>query len=116
MNYFQNNFNRLGRNINEFSQSIGNSPVFKKYITHNNQIYPYLLGFFSLILILYGSLAKQQLPNSVYILFNNNIFRLFIIIVIAYTAIQDIRIGIITGLIYVIVMHQYNNNKINKNI
>ena len=43
---------------------------------------PWILGLLTLILIVYGSLAQQELPNFMYVLFDNWFFRLIMFVLI----------------------------------
>ena len=70
-------------------------PLFQQFLDliNNNKIVHSLLGLF---LVLYGSLAAPKLPRSISTLFNNTIFRLVIMFLIAYTASNDTSLAILT--------------------
>jgi len=72
----------------------------------------YVYGLLILFLILYGSLARQELPNFMYRLFDNPFFTLLIVVMIAFLGTQDLIISILVGLIFVCIMHNFNQKKI----
>ena len=58
----------------------------------------------SLILVLYAGLAAPKLPKSISKLFENKIFKLIVLVIIAYTASKDASIAIITAVALVLSM------------
>jgi hypothetical protein len=58
----------------------------------NNKIFSSALGLF---LVLYGSLAAPKLPESVVVLFKNDIFKFLVIFMIAFMASKDSAVAIV---------------------
>ena len=63
----------------------------------------------SLILVLYAGLAAPKLPKSISKLFENKIFKLIVLIVIAYSASKDSSVAIITAVALVLSMQTLSN-------
>lgn len=74
----------------------------------------YLLGILTLILILYGSFSQQTLPNFMYQLLDNPFFNFIIYLIIAFVGTQDIKSAFVVALIYAVLMHNFNQKKINE--
>jgi hypothetical protein len=72
----------------------------------------YVLGFLTLILILYGSLAQQTLPKFMYNLFDNSLFIFLILLAITIIGTQDWYVAFLVALIFGVVMHRLNQTKI----
>lgn len=73
---------------------------------------PWILGLLTLILIVYGSLAQQELPHFMYVLFDNWFFRLIMFGLIAFIATQSWQVAFVVALIFVLLMHYFNQKKI----
>jgi hypothetical protein len=73
---------------------------------------PYILGIVTLVLILYGSMAQQTLPEFMYKLFDNRIFTMMIFAAIAFIGTQDFTVAFVVALIYGVVMHNLSQKKI----
>merc|ERR1711871_1443687 len=58
----------------------------------------------SLFLVLYGGLAAPKLPNFIIKLFNNSIFRLVILSLVAYGGNKNPKVALIIALAFVITM------------
>lgn len=63
-------------------------------------LYDHLMIFFSLLLSLYGSLIRPELPPFVKVLFNNYLFRLIILSFIAYKANRDPTLSIVIAIAF----------------
>lgn len=61
-------------------------------------------AFVSLFLILYASLARPALPLWVIRLFENPLFRLFVLFSIAYAASKNVTVAVITAVAFAVVM------------
>ena len=72
----------------------------------------YVFGFLAMILILYGSLAQQTLPDFMYKLFDNKLFTFLILLSITIIGTQDWYVALLVALIFGIIMHRLNQNKI----
>lgn len=75
---------------------------------------PYVLGAVTMILILYGSLAQQTLPNFMYKLFDNRLFTMLMFLAIAFIGTQDFKVAFVVALIYGVMMHNFSQKKINE--
>ena len=75
---------------------------------------PYIVGLLTIILILYGSLAKQTLPDFMYRLFDNRIFTFIMFASISFIGTQDTTVAFIVALIFGVLMHNLNQKKINE--
>ena len=89
------------------AQKALNSFDVKKYFDN-----PYILGSLTLVLILYGSMAQQTLPNFMYTLFDNRLFTFVIFLAIALLGTQDFKVAFIVALIYGVLMHNFSQKKI----
>lgn len=72
----------------------------------------WILGIFTLVLIVYGSLAQQTLPDFMYRLFDNRIFTFIIFGLIAFLGTQDWKVAFVVALIYGVLMHNMSQKKI----
>ena len=72
----------------------------------------YILGALTLILLLYGSLAQQTLPDFMYRLFDNRLFTFIIFLLIGLIGTQDFRVAFVMALIYGVLMHNFSQKKI----
>ena len=82
-------------------------PNFQEYV--GNQ---WVLGALTLVLILYGSMAQQTLPDFMYQLFDNRLFTFLMFLSIAFIGTQDITAAFIVALIFGVLMHNFNQKKI----
>lgn len=76
---------------------------------------PILASTLTLLLILYGSLARADLPDYVMNLFENPFFRMLILFLIAFTASKDARISLIVSLVFLISMNLVSEKKMAEN-
>lgn len=75
---------------------------------------PYLTGVLTLFLVLYGGLARPQLPKVVEDLFDNAIFRMVFMFLIAFLAVKNATIAIMVAVAFVLTMSILNEQKINE--
>ena len=71
-----------------------------------------LLGFFSLLTILYASHAKPTLPNELALLFQSPPLKVIIYVFIGYMATKNLEIALITAISFYILMSTLNEQKI----
>lgn len=69
-----------------------------------------------LFLILYAGLAAPKLPSYISKLFNNAIFRVLILFLIAYLASKDVEAAILVSVGLVITLMTLNHHKVNEKI
>jgi Ca2+/Na+ antiporter len=74
----------------------------------NDKVYGSII---SLILVLYAGLAAPKLPKTISKLFKSKIFKLIVLIVIAYTASKDASIAIITAVALVVSMQTLSKHE-----
>jgi hypothetical protein len=72
----------------------------------------YVVGALTLVLILYGSLAQQTLPDFMYRLFDNRLFTFLMFTAIAFLGTQDITVAFVVALLFGVVMHNLSQKKI----
>ena len=72
----------------------------------------YLFGGLTLLLLLYGSLAQQTLPDFMYKLFDNRLFTFLIFFAISLIGTQDYRVAFVVALIFGVLMHNFSQRKI----
>jgi len=58
----------------------------------------------TLFLVLYGGMASPELPAFVADLFENAVFRLLVLFLIAYTASRNTTVALITSVVFALVM------------
>ena len=63
---------------------------------------PYAMGIVTIFVVLYGALAKPELPNFIKNLMKNDIFRLFYIFLIAYTGDKNLMVSIIIAFTFMV--------------
>lgn len=73
---------------------------------------PWILGILTLILIVYGSLAQQTLPDFMYMLFDNKLFQFLMFALIAFIGTQDWQVAFVVALLYALLLHNWNQKKI----
>ena len=74
----------------------------------NDKVYGSII---SLIIVLYAGLAAPKLPKTISKLFKSKIFKLIVLIVIAYTASKDASIAIITAVALVVSMQTLSKHE-----
>ena len=65
---------------------------------------PLMYGLIAMILAMYGPRLHPKLPDSVRQLFNNNVFRFGVILLIIYISNKDIQMALIIAIAFMIVM------------
>ena len=64
----------------------------------------WVTAIIALFLILYASMARPELPDSVARLFENPFFRLFVLFCIAYAASKNVTIAVVVAVAFAVVM------------
>lgn len=90
-------------NASAYLNSINLKPLFA------NQ---WVLGIVTLLLVAYGSMAQQTLPDFMYRIFDNTIFQFIIFAAIAFLGTQDWKVAFVVALIFGVIMHNLNQKKI----
>jgi hypothetical protein len=72
----------------------------------------WIFGLLTMILILYGSLSQQTLPDFMYKLFDNPVFSFLMFGLIAFIGTKDLLVSFIVALIYALIMHNLSQRKI----
>jgi hypothetical protein len=80
------------------------------WIHDNNYIAPILV----LILCLYVTLVRPELPKYIEKLFENFFFRLIVLSFIVYKANNDIQTSILLTFSFLFIMHTINSQRIDK--
>lgn len=76
---------------------------------------PYVSATLVLFLILYSALARPDLPDFIMNLFNNAIFRLLILFLIAYFAAKNVQVAILVAIGFTITMNLLSERKMAEN-
>ncbi len=63
---------------------------------------PLVMGTLSIFIVLYGALAKPELPNLIKNLMQNDVFRLFFIFLIAYIGDKNFVVSIVVAFTYIV--------------
>ena len=77
-------------------------------VKENEHVYTIL----SLFLVLYGSLARPQLPKFVERLFENQIFRILVLALIVYRGNDDPKLSLIIAIGFTLTMNYLSRQKI----
>jgi hypothetical protein len=72
---------------------------------------PYVSATLTLFLVLYGGLARPDLPDFVMDLFDNAIFRMLVLFLIAYTASNNPQIAIMVAVAFTLTMNLLSEKK-----
>jgi hypothetical protein len=72
---------------------------------------PYVSATLTLFLVLYGGLAKPDLPDFILDLFDNAIFRMLVLFLIAYTASNNPQVAILVAIAFTITMNLLSERK-----
>jgi len=72
---------------------------------------PYVSAPLTLFLILYGALARPDLPDFIMDLFDSAIFRMLILFLIAFTASKNPQIAIIVAVVFTLTMNLLSEKK-----
>ena len=76
---------------------------------------PYVSATLVLFLILYSSLARPDLPDFIMNLFNNAIFRMLILFLIAYLAAKNVQVAILVAIGFTVTMMLLSERKMAEN-
>ena len=76
---------------------------------------PYVSATLVLFLILYSSLARPDLPDFIMNLFNNAIFRMLILFLIAYIAANNVQVAILVAIGFTVTMMLLSERKMAEN-
>lgn len=82
-----------------------------KYLQPQN---PYLLGIVTIFLVLYGALAAPKLPKFIADLFDNALFRLFVLFMIAYLSVKNFTVALIVAIVFTLITNFLNEQKISE--
>ena len=63
---------------------------------------PLIMGTVTIILVLYGALAKPELPNFLKNFMKNDLFRLFYIFLISYTGDKNLIVAIVISFTFMV--------------
>ena len=63
---------------------------------------PYVMGVVTVFVVLYGALAKPELPGFIKELMKSTIFRLFYIFLIAYTGDKNLIVSIVIAFTFMV--------------
>lgn len=72
---------------------------------------PYFSASLTLFLVLYGGLAKPDLPDFVMNLFDNALFRVLVLFLIAFTASKNAQVAILVAVVFTITMNLVSERK-----
>jgi len=72
---------------------------------------PYVSTGLVLFLALYGGMAAPQLPAEVLALFDNALFRLAVLFLVAYTGNRNSTVSLLTAVAFVVSMNALNQKK-----
>jgi len=72
---------------------------------------PYVSAALSLFLLMYAGMAAPQLPDVVLDLFDNEMFRLAVLFLIAYTGNKNPTVSLLSAIAFVMTMNVLNQRK-----
>ena len=72
---------------------------------------PYFSATMTLFLVLYGGLAKPDLPDFVVNLFDNALFRILVLFLIAFTASKNAQVAILVAVAFSLTMNFLSERK-----
>ena len=72
---------------------------------------PYVTATMTLFVILYGALARPDLPDFVMNLFDNPIFRLVVLFLIGFISVRNTQVALIVALAFTITMNLVSERK-----
>ena len=72
----------------------------------------YVNAFLTIFVIVYVSLARPELPDFMMKLFDNPLFRLLVLIGIAFIGSRDIQSAILVAVTFTIIMNLLNEKKV----
>merc|ERR1712065_11837 len=98
MGIFMDTIDDISKSINSFVK-----PIFEDKVG---------AAVLSLVIVLYAGLAAPKLPHAIAKLFSNKIFKLLVLVFVAYTASKNTSIAIISAVALVISMQPVSEEKI----
>lgn len=72
---------------------------------------PYVSATLTLFLVLYGGLAKPDLPDFVMDLFDNALFRVLVLFLIAFTASKNAQVALLIAVGFTVTMNLLSERK-----
>lgn len=72
---------------------------------------PYISAALTLFLVLYGGMAKPDLPDFVMDLFDNAFFRVLVLFLIAFTATKNSQIALMIAIGFTVSMNMLSERK-----
>lgn len=72
----------------------------------------YFSGALTVFLVLYGGLAKPQLPEFIAVMFDHALFRLTVLALIAYISTKDLQVALLVAVAFTITMNLLNEQKV----
>lgn len=72
---------------------------------------PYFSAALTLFLVLYGALARPDLPDYVMNLFENPFFRVLVLVLIAFTATKNLQVALISAVVFTLTMNLVSERK-----
>jgi len=101
--------NFLDQGIRTFDRSVKNALSF----VDNSE---YISAGLTIFLILYAGLAAPQLPEYIANLFDNPLFKLLILFLVAYSAKKNPTVAIVAAIGLMVSIHTLNRIKLNKGL
>lgn len=72
----------------------------------------YFSGALTVFLVLYGSMARPQLPEFVATLFETAVFRLLVLALIAYISTKDLQVALLVAVAFTITMNLLGEQRV----
>tara|TARA_R100001163_G_C5068360_1_gene208491 strand:+ start:7248 stop:7523 length:276 start_codon:yes stop_codon:yes gene_type:complete len=72
---------------------------------------PYVSATLTIFLVLYGALARPDLPDFVMDLFDNALFRMLVLFLIAYTASTNLQVAMLVAVGFTLTMNLLSERK-----
>lgn len=72
---------------------------------------PYVSATLTLFLVLYGGMAKPDLPDFVMDLFDNPLFRVAVLFLIAFTASKNAQVALVVAVVFTVTMNLVSERK-----
>ena len=72
---------------------------------------PYFSAGLTLFLVLYGGMAKPDLPDFVMDLFDNALFRVLVLFLIAFTSVRNSQVALVVAVVFTITMNLVSERK-----
>jgi len=71
----------------------------------------YVSGVLLIFLILYGGMAKPDLPAPIMNLFSNAFFRVFVLFLIAFVATKNVQVALMVAVAFTVTMNLVSEKK-----